>query len=61
MSDTAFTVEMLAKRWCCSKDVIYAQLREGKLQGFRVGNAVRISADEVRRIEETPYEIQHKV
>ena len=62
MSDqTAYTVEQLAERWQCTANHLYTMLREGVLTGFRIGSMVRVSADEVRRIEETPYTVnKHK-
>ena len=61
MDNNAYTVQTLAERWACSKDVIYDLLRKKELNAFRVGKALRISAAEVRRIEETPYEVQPRV
>ena len=58
--DNAYTVASLAERWACSRDVIYDLLRKHELRGFRVGNALRISAEEVRRVEDTPYEVNPK-
>ena len=52
MNDKAYTVTSLAERWDCSKDVLYDMLRDGRLRAFRVGKALRISPEEVRRIEE---------
>ena len=51
MTNTAFTVETLAERWCCSTDVIYDLLRKRKLKGFKLGSAWRISTREVDRFE----------
>ena len=51
MDNKAFTVSSLAERWACSKDVVYDLLRKKELRAFRVGRALRISAEEVRRFE----------
>lgn len=49
--DRAFTYATLAERWACSEAVLYAMVRRGELRTFQVGRATRISAAEVRRIE----------
>lgn len=46
-----FTVEELAARWKCSRDVIYDMLRNKKLRGFKLGSSYRIGAAEVSRHE----------
>lgn len=43
------TVASLAERWGCSTDMIYNLLREGKLQGFKLGKDWRIT--DAARIE----------
>lgn len=48
---TAFTVETLAQRWCCSSDIIYDLLRTRKLKGFKVGSSWRISPEAVDHFE----------
>ena len=50
-TETAYTIETLAARWVCSKDVIYDLLRTKQLNGFKLGSAWRISAKEVNRFE----------
>lgn len=47
----AYTVDTLAQRWACSRDMIYKLIREKKLKVFRIGTALRISAEEVARYE----------
>lgn len=49
----AFTVETLAERWACSRDMIYKLIREGRLKVFRLGSSVRIPYAEVERIEQS--------
>lgn len=51
MADQAYTVDRLAERWDCSRDVIYDLLRKRELKAFKVGSAWRISAAEVNRFE----------
>ena len=51
MSESVFTVEELADRWKCSRDVLYDMLRQKELRSFRIGNSYRISAAEVHRHE----------
>ena len=50
-ANPVYTVEELAKRWRCSRDVIYDMLRQKKLKGFKLGSSYRISAAEVDRHE----------
>lgn len=47
----AYTIQTLAQHWACSTDVIYDLIRSGKLKAFRIGNALRIRAEEVERYE----------
>lgn len=47
----AFTIQSLAQRWSCSRDVVYDMIHSGQLKAFRVGRALRISAAEVERYE----------
>lgn len=49
--NTAFTVESLAARWQCSRDVIYDMIRQHQIKAFKVGRVLRISAEEVTRYE----------
>lgn len=50
-TETAYTIETLAARWVCSKDVIYDLLWKKQLKGFKVGKSWRIPAREVDRFE----------
>ena len=47
----AYTVDTLAQRWACSRDVIYDMIRQRKIKAFKVGRVLRISAEEVARYE----------
>ena len=47
----AYTVDTLAVRWCCSRDVIYDMIRQRKIKAFKAGRVIRISAEEVARYE----------
>ena len=51
MAQDVFTVEELAERWRCSRDVIYDMLRRKKLRGVKLGSSYRIGAAEVERYE----------
>ena len=46
-----YSPETLAERWGCSDGLIYKLVREGRLQCFRPGSLIRISAAEVERFE----------
>lgn len=48
----AYRVADLAERWSCSTGHIYGMINAGKLQAFKFGSLFRISAEEVRRIED---------
>lgn len=50
-TEKAFTVDSLAERWSCSKDVVYDLLRKRELKGFKIGHSWRISPAEVDRFE----------
>lgn len=47
----AHRVADLAERWSCSAGHIYGMIHSGKLRSFKIGTLLRISADEVNRIE----------
>lgn len=51
--ETAYSYQTLAKRWACSVDTLQRMIRRGELRAFRIGGMIRISADEVKRIEES--------
>ena len=40
-----YTPTELAKKWRCSRDVVYDLLMTGKLKGFKLGHSWRISED----------------
>lgn len=46
-----FSVPQLAHRWGCSEGLIRKMIRDGRLQCFRPGTLIRISAAEVERFE----------
>lgn len=46
-----FSVPQLAERWGCSEGLIRKMIRDGRLQCFRPGALIRISATEVERYE----------
>ena len=50
-TEKAFTVDTLAERWSCSRDVVYDLLRTRELKAFNVGSSWRISPKEVHRFE----------
>jgi len=47
----AFRPSELAEHWQCSERHIYNLIRRGALRAFKVGGNLRISAEEVSRIE----------
>ena len=47
----AFTPASLAARWGVSVGHIYSLIRKREIRSFNVGRGVRVSADEVARIE----------
>ena len=51
--NSAYTVDTLAERWACSRDVVYDMIRNRKIKAFKVGRVLRISAEEVLRYETT--------
>lgn len=46
-----YSPETLGERWSCSSETIRKMYHAGKLRGFRLGKLIRITADEVARIE----------
>ena len=46
-----YTIKALAARWQVHYSTIYRLIQSGKLKTFKVGDQVRITADEVRRFE----------
>lgn len=49
-----YTVPELAERWRCSPDVVYDMLRSGKLHGFKLGGAWRITEEARKQYEQAP-------
>lgn len=47
----AFSVAQLADRWGCSTGHIYSLVKQERLRFFRIGTLIRVSAEEVERIE----------
>ncbi len=56
-----FTVNELAKRWRISIRVIYEELAQGKLKGFKVGGAWRVTSKAVDDYENRPGGVEHIV
>lgn len=54
MDEKVYTVQELAEAWRCSIDTIYQMLALGKIQGFKVGGAWRITEAARRDYEQTP-------
>jgi excisionase family DNA binding protein len=50
-SEPPFTVRTLAERWDCSVGAVRSLIRNRALGHFRVGDLIRVPADEVRRFE----------
>ena len=46
-----YTIAQLAQRWQCSPDAIYDMVRRGDLNSFRVGTAIRFTAEAVAEYE----------
>ena len=46
-----YTIAQLAQRWQCSPDAIYDMVRRGGIESFRVGKAIRFSAEAVAEYE----------
>lgn len=47
----SFSVRSLAERWGCSQGAVRNQIRKGTLRHFRVGDLIRVAAQEVERFE----------
>lgn len=54
MDDKALTVSQLADRWQCSRQHVYSMIERGEIVAFKIGRSTRISAAEIRRIENPP-------
>lgn len=50
----AYSAASLAKRWDCTPHHIRRLCASGELKFFRLGSLIRISAEEVARIENPP-------
>ena len=46
-----FSVRALAKRWSCSEGAVRSLIRHGSLRHFRVGELIRVRAEEVESYE----------
>ena len=46
-----YTIAQLAQRWQCSPDAIYDMVRRGDIKSFRVGTAIRFTAEAVAEYE----------
>lgn len=46
-----YTIAQLAQRWQCSADVIYDMVRRGDIKSFRIGTAIRFTAEAVAEYE----------
>lgn len=51
MKPTHMAVPDLAKRWSCSREVIYRQITAGRLAALHIGQAVRVPIDAVEAYE----------
>lgn len=50
-----YSVATLADHWGCANDTVYALVKSGELQHFKLGGKlIRIRADEVERYERRP-------
>lgn len=50
-SEPPFTIRTLAQRWGCSEGAVRSVIRNGELGHFRVGDLIRVPAEEVRGFE----------
>lgn len=46
-----YTIDELAKRWKCSRDVIYDLVHTRRLKGFKLGNAWRFTKATIEAYE----------
>ena len=49
-----YSIAQLAERWGCSDSMIRKLINQGRLQTFRIGALIRVSAAEVERYEKCP-------
>jgi excisionase family DNA binding protein len=47
----AYSPKDLADRWTCSAELVRSMIRRGELKAFRYGKMLRITREEVERIE----------
>lgn len=53
-AEAVFTITELAARWRCSRHTVVAAMKDGRLQGFKVGERTyRVRGEEVLRYEQT--------
>lgn len=52
MDNTTYTVADLAKRWHVHEITLRRKLEDGRLPGFKIGNAWRITAAVVDAVEQ---------
>jgi excisionase family DNA binding protein len=51
INERPLSVPQVAERWGCSEGLIYKLIRDGRLQCFRPGSLIRVTAAEVERFE----------
>lgn len=47
----SYTLKELAERWKLSYMTIWTMVKNGEIKSFRVGNSIRVTAEELKRIE----------
>lgn len=50
-ADPPFTVKTIAERWQCSEGVVRKLIRAGKIPSFKIGDLIRVAAEEVAKYE----------
>ena len=58
MSNDTYTVSELAKRWHVHEITLRRKLENGKLPGFKIGNAWRVTAAVVDAVEQNTLPIE---
>lgn len=51
MSATHMSVADLARRWGCSREVLYRQIEAGRLKALHIGQAIRVPVTAVEQYE----------
>ena len=51
MNDCVYTIQSLADRWQVHYTTVHRMIQSGKLKTSKIGDQVRITAEEVRRFE----------